>query len=104
MREEVEKACIAEGIEADKTDDNYWFYDTDDCYSVAFGPDCELSHPHTTDVFSPMYPISNILRQHFAECYQYTIEYHHDQINTNRITEENTAIRIKEIRRLINLI
>ena len=61
-------------------------------------------YPHTTDVFSPMRPIRDKLRQHFTECYQHTIEHHHDQINTNRITEENTAGRIKEIRRLINLI
>lgn len=68
MRKEVEKACIAEGIGAGKTDDNYWLYASDDCYCVVYGPDCELSYPQTTDVFPIMYPISDKLRHHFAEC------------------------------------
>ncbi|WP_304522616.1 hypothetical protein [Bacteroides acidifaciens] len=103
MRKEVEKACIVEGIGVENTDDNYWLYATDDCYCVAFGPDCELSYPHPTDVFAPMYPITDNLCMHFDECYHFTLEKNNDEISDNKITEETTIARLKDIQRLIEL-
>jgi len=73
MRKAVEKACIAESIGIENTDDNYWHYTLDDCYCVVYGPDSRISYPHTTDVFPLMYPVSDALRQHFAECYHLAI-------------------------------
>ena len=103
MRKEVEKACIAEGISPDKTDDNYWLYAIDDCYCVAFGLDSELTYPHSTDVFAPMYPITDNLRMHFDECYHFALEKNNDEITDSKITEETTIARLKEIQRLIDL-
>lgn len=73
MRKAVEKACIAESIGIENTDDNYWHYTLDDCYCVVYGPDSRISYPHTTDVLPLMYPVSDALRQHFAECYHLAI-------------------------------
>lgn len=103
MREEVEKACIAEGIGVENTDDNYWLYATDDCYCVVYGPDCELSYPRTTDVFVPTHPISDRSRHYFDTCYQLAMAKYPKHITRNKITEETTIEKIQEIRRLIDL-
>lgn len=103
MRKHVEKACIAEGISPDKTDDNYWLYAIDDCFCVAFGPDSELSYPRSIDVFTPMYPISNCLNQYFDTCYQLALAKHNGIITSNKITEETIISRLREIQRLIDL-
>lgn len=103
MRKEVEKACIADGMSPDKTDDNYWLYAIDDCYCVAFGPERELRYPHSTDVFAPMYPITDNLRMHFDECYHFALEKNNDEISDSKITEATTIARLREIQRLIDL-
>ena len=104
MRKEVEKACIAQGIGIENTDDNYWLYAIDDCYCVTYSPDCELSYPRTTDVFTPIYPISDRLNRYFGTCYQLAMAKLHKYFTSNKIAEETTVERIKEINRLINLL
>lgn len=104
MRKEVEKACIAEGIGIENTDDNYWLYATDDCYCVVYGPDCELSYPLTTNVFAPMYPISDRLNQFFETCCQLAVAKYTKAIYSSKITEETTIGHIREINRLVNLL
>lgn len=103
MRKEVEKACIADGMSPDKTDDNYWLYAIDDCYCVAFGPERELTYPRTTDVFAPMYRITNNLRLHFDKCCNLALEKNQDEINDCKITVETTIERLREICRFIDL-
>ncbi len=103
MRKEVEKACITEGVGVENTDDNYWLYATDDCYCVVFGSDSELSYPRSTDVFTPMYPISNRHIRYFDTCHQLALAKHPKFITRNKITEETTIERFQEIRRLIDL-
>lgn len=87
-RKEVEKECIAEGIDVCMTDENYWRYSMDDCYWIVYGQGCEMSDHHTTDIFYPMSPISDRLRQYFAECYTRTIELHHDRIKLAKLIFE----------------
>lgn len=103
MRNEVEKACLSEGISIDKTDDNYWLYAIDDCYYVTFGPDREPAYPRTTDVFAPMYPVSEALRKHFKDYYGKTVMNNEDEIRSNKITEKETVRRIRRIQRLADL-
>lgn len=98
MRNEVKKACIAEGVGVENTDDNYWLYGIDDCYCVMLDQDFDLSYPCTTDVFSPTYPISDRLRQRFAEYYRLAIECYSDKISFHKITEHTTSARIRKIR------
>ena len=104
MREEVERACIAEGIGTENTDANYWLYAADDCYCIMFISDSALSYPHTIDVFTPMYPISDKLRNRFEEDYHSAIETHESEIATNKITEETSIERLQEIRRRVDLL
>lgn len=87
MRNEVERACITEEIDAAHTDSNYWLYAIDDCYCVMYEPDSALSYPHTTDVFAITHPISDEFRNRFAEYYLHAIETHRNEIKTNKITE-----------------
>ena len=104
MRKEVERACLAEGIGPENTDANYWLYAADDCYCIMFSPDSALSYPHTTDVFTPMYPVSNKLHDRFEEYYHSAIAIHKSEIATNKITEETSVERIQEIRRRVDLL
>lgn len=102
MRNEVAKACVAEGISTDKTDDNYWLYAIDDCYCVSFGPDYELTYPHSTDVFTPMYPITDNMRLKFDDLYHYALETHCDEINDSKITVKTTIERLNRFKRIID--
>lgn len=104
MRKEVEKACIAEGVDAENTDDNYWLYSIDDCYWVAYEADSKLSYPHTTDVFAPMYPVSDEQSLHFGEIYRFAVEKYHNRINADKIAEHKALKRIRQIQRLVDLI
>lgn len=104
MRNEVERACLAEGITAAETDSNYWLYSTDDCYCVVYAPDTAVAFPHTTDVFTPTHPISDELRNRFAANYHQAVETHQNKIETNKITQQTTGDRLREIHRLVDLL
>lgn len=104
MMKEVERACIAEGIGTENTDANYWLYAADDCYCIMFSSDSALSYPLTTDVFAPMYPVSDKLCYRFEEYFHQAIETHKSEILTNKITKDTSVERIQEIRHRIDLL
>lgn len=62
--QKVIENCKEEGLSEENADDNYWLYACDDCYYVGYGsePEYGTSHPCTTDVFTPRFPIPDNLK------------------------------------------
>lgn len=103
-RLEVEKACMSEGYGIENID---LVYDSEDCYCVVFGRDFAKHHsfPCSYDVFpSALQYIGGDYSQDFADIYRDAIENHGDEINSKLITLQIATERIKEIRRLVNLL
>lgn len=60
-RQLVEQECIKEGLSADDTDSNYWFYAIDDRFEV-MDISGNLIKPLTTDVFPTSLPVYDSFR------------------------------------------
>lgn len=81
----VELSCIADGLGAEATDDNYWLYADNDSYEVINGPDYENNrlNSRSYDIFAPSLPISPEIRQRF-DCYYRLAMESIDRMNENR--------------------
>lgn len=64
-RQLVERECIKEGLSADDTDSNYWFYALDDCFEV-MDISGNIIKPLTTDVFPTSLPVYDSFRTYLS--------------------------------------
>lgn len=103
MRKEVEKACIAEGLGIEETDDNYWLYACDDCYEVAFENN-ETRSVQTWDVFTPLIPVSASISDRLNAVFDNTKKEREAECSYMKITEATTRDRIQHLRRLVELL
>ena len=84
-RDFIKMSCIVDGLGADATDDNYWWYADSDCYEVINGPDYENNrfNPRAYDVFTPSLPVTSAIRQRLDDYFHLAME-SIDKMNENR--------------------
>lgn len=101
IRESIKQECIKEGLLADKVDENYYLYDSDDNYLVVT-IDGFQKEIRTTDVFPSSVFVSDELQKRFVSASLIAKERLNDSQSQEKLSESKYLKRKQDFTNLLN--